>query len=327
MLKPKLWLFCFLLACFNGAASAADEFAAVLHKTNPSSLDDLKAIERQVKSIIPRLSRAVVAVQIGNASGSGVVVSEDGLVLTAAHVCGATNRDVRFTFSDGSTARGKTLGLNHEMDAGMMKITSPGAWPHVEIGELERAHPGDWVLSLGHPGGFDPERSLVVRLGRIITLHTDMLQSDCAISAGDSGGPLFDMTGKVIGINSRISDSMAENFHVPITTFRETWDRLLKSESWGEEALPVRPWFGVRGLDDSSGCKILAVEEEGPAGKAGLKVGDVVRKINARTVTDYATLKRMVAESKPGDEFKVELQREDKDISIIVKIDARTRRR
>ena len=315
-----------LVAFLPLIARGADALPEVFRKAVPGSLDDLKTIERQVKSILPRLSRAVVAVQIGAASGSGVVISEDGLVLTAAHVCGETNRDVRFTFPDGSTARGKTLGLNHSMDAGMMKITSPGSWPHVEMGDLDQAHLGDWVLTLGHPGGFDPDRPMVVRLGRLIRLAPSGLQTDCTLSAGDSGGPLFDMQGKVIGIHSRISDSTAENFHVPITPYRLTWDRLLKSESWGEDRPSPRPWFGVRGVDDPAGCKLRSVEEDSPAFKGGLKVGDVVQKVNGRKVVDYATLKRFAAEAKPGDDLKVELQRGEKEMSINVKVQARPAR-
>src|SRR3954454_14112466 len=117
-----LWLPLVFVASMAGAT---DELPPVFAKAVPASVGELKAIEQQIKAMLPRLSRAVVAVQIGGASGSGVVVSEDGLVLTAAHVCGATNREVHFTFSDGSTARGKTLGLNNDTDAGMMRITSP----------------------------------------------------------------------------------------------------------------------------------------------------------------------------------------------------------
>ncbi len=324
--RRLLSLLGFLLLSFSLQA-AEETLPAVFQKTTPASLQDLRAVERQIKAIIPRLSRAVVAVQIGGASGSGVVVSEDGMVLTAAHVCGETNRDVRFTFPDGSTARGKTLGMNHEIDAGMMKITNHGLWPHVEMGDLSHAGVGDWVLSLGHPGGFDPDRPLVIRLGRILLLRADALQTDCPISAGDSGGPLFDMRGKVIGIHSRISDSTAENFHVPITTFHDTWDRLAKSESWGDDKPPPRPWFGVRGVDHPKGCELVSVEEEGPAFKSGLKVGDIVRKINSQKIEDYSGLKHLVGGTKPGDALKVDLLRDEKEMTLTVKVEARPRRR
>ena len=328
MLIRRPWLLSWVLAFLPLLAmGAGDDLPPAFHKATPASLDDLKTIERQVKAIIPRLSRAVVAVQIGAASGSGIVVSEAGWVLTAAHVCGATNRDVQFTFPDGSTARGKTLGLNQEMDAGMMKITASGPWPHVEMGDLQQAQLGDWVLTLGHPGGFDADRSVVVRLGRIIRLAPDMVQTDCTLSAGDSGGPLFDMRGKVIGIHSRISDSTADNFHVPITAYSAGWDRLVKSDAWGGERFSSRPWFGVRGTNDPAGCKLVSVEQDAPAFKAGLKIGDVVRKINSRAVQDYETLKRLVASAKPGDDLKVELQRAEKEMVITVKLGVNPRRR
>lgn len=298
------------------------DLPAVFRKPTPMSVEDLKIVERHVKSILPRLSRAVVAVQLGEATGSGVVVSEDGLVLTAAHVCETTNREVRFIFPDGTSARGKTLGLNHDSDAGMMKITNQGPWPHVDTGDLDGADLGDWVLTLGHPGGYDPDRPVVVRLGRIIRLLPDVLQTDCTLSAGDSGGPLFDMRGRVVGIHSRISESAAENFHVPITAFRDSWDRLLKGESWGDER-PVRPWFGVRGADHSDGCELLLVEEDAPAYKGGLRAGDVVRKINSHAIPDYAALKRFVGGTKPGDELKVEFDRDGKPMSLTVKVEAR----
>jgi len=317
-----------LVACLPLLASPRDQFPDVFSKATPGSIADLKAMERHVQAIIPRLSRAVVAVQIGNASGSGVVVSYDGLVLTAAHVCVETNRDVKFIFPDGSTARGKTLGLNHDSDAGMMRITSPGHWPHVEVGRLDEAGLGDWVLTLGHPGGFDADRSMVVRLGRIIRLTPDVLQTDCTLSGGDSGGPLFDMRGRVIGIHSRISDSTADNFHVPISAFRLTWERLVKGESWGDDRPSPRRWtgvLGVRGVDESDGCKLTTVEEAGPGYRAGLRIGDVVRKINGQPVPNYATLKQLVAEAKAGDELKVELDRDRKPMTIRVKVESRSK--
>ena len=96
-------------------------------------------------------------------------------------------------------------------------------------GIFRQACIGDWVLALGHPGGFDARRSLVVRLGRILRMDASALQTDCTISQGDSGGPLFDMHGRVIGIHSAISISMAENYHVPVTAFYNGWDLLTKA--------------------------------------------------------------------------------------------------
>ncbi|MDO8629667.1 MAG: serine protease, partial [Phycisphaerales bacterium] len=228
----------------SSTAPAKADVPGAFAKAAPASINDLKAIERHVKTLMPRLTPAVVAVEVGGATGSGVVISEDGVVLTAAHVSDEPNRDVRFTFPDGKTARGKTLGTNHELDAGMARITDPGPWPHVPIGDLNGARLGDWVLTLGQPGGYEKERPIVVRLGRIIRLTAGALQTDCTVTAGDSGGPLVDMHGKVIGIHSRISDSTSENFHVPISAYSDSWDRLAKGENWGGSQPPSRSWVG-----------------------------------------------------------------------------------
>ena len=211
----------------------ARELPSVFRHAAPVSMAGLKAIERHVKALAARVSPAVVAVQVGSGVGSGVVISEDGLVLTAGHVCGRADRSARFTFPDGRTARGKTLRINQDSDLGLMRITDRGHWPYAQMGDLERTRVGDWVLALGHPGGFDLRRSLVVRLGRIIRLEPDAVQTDCTISLGDSGGPLFDMHGRIIGIHHAISSSLAENFHESASAFYKGWDA--PSETAGDD--------------------------------------------------------------------------------------------
>jgi serine protease Do len=288
-------------------------------KDTPASLAELKSFEQHVKKIVAQVSPAVVAVEVGGGSGSGVVISEDGIVLSAAHVCGEPNRDVLFTFPDGKTARGKTLGTNHEWDAGLMKITDNGPWAHVEVGELDRAGLGDWVLALGHPGGFDPKRSTVVRLGRIITLVSFALQTDCTLIGGDSGGPLFDMYGRVVAIHSRISDSTAENFHVPIGVFQESWDRLARGEDWGGLRLPS--WAGAWGLPHPEGLRVELVHKNGPGEKAGLKVGDIVRKVNGKAIKDYKSFEKYVNQIRPGREITLDVKRDAEEIAVKVTIE------
>jgi len=221
-----------LLALPKPAPARRADLPAAFTRTVPASIADLRVIEKHIKALAARVSPAVVAIEIGSGSGSGVVVSADGLVLTAGHVCGRRGRTARFTFPDGKTARGKTLGVDFESDTGFMQITDRGTWPHVAMGDLKQVRVGDWVLALGHPGGFDRQRSLVVRSGRILELADDALQTDCAIGPGDSGGPLLDMAGRVIGIHDAISSSVSDNFHVPATEFYYTWEVLSKGTDW-----------------------------------------------------------------------------------------------
>jgi serine protease Do len=297
-------------------------------KDTPISLDDLKSIEGHVKGLLSRVSPAVVAVEVGGGSGSGVVISEDGLVLCAAHVCVTTNRNVLFTFADGKTARGKTLGTNHEVDAGLMKITDKGPWPHVEVGELDRARLGDWVLAMGHPGGFDPERSMVVRLGRIIRLTSEMLQTDCTLMGGDSGGPLFDMHGRVVAIHSRISTSTTANFHVSIEAFQDSWERLARSEDWGgRRPPPPDPWLGIFGLDypkdRPNGFRVELVNSDGPARKAGLTEGDIVMKFDGKRIRDFAAFKKYESQTSPGEDVVLEIRRGEMEMSVTVTVVSR----
>jgi serine protease Do len=217
-----------LLSAPKPAPARREDFPPVFSKPVPTSVADLRTIQQHVEKLVTRVTPAVVAVEVGHASGSGVIISSNGLVLTAGHVCGGAGRDARVTFANGRKANARTLGADLEADTGLMQITDPGPWPCAPVGDLRQARAGDWVVAMGHPGGFDLRRSLVVRLGRVIELAPELLQSDCPISPGDSGGPLFDMHGRVIGIHSLISSSASENFHVPITEYYDGWEMLVK---------------------------------------------------------------------------------------------------
>ena len=302
------------------------ELPEAFSKATPASLADLKAMEQHVKTLIARVSPAVVAVEVGSGSGSGVVITGDGLVLTAGHVCGAPNRPARFTFPDGRTAEGRTLGVDRENDTGLLRITNKFSWPHVPVGDLTHASVGDWVLALGHPGGFDVKRSLVVRLGRIILLAGEALQTDCTISPGDSGGPVFDMYGRVIAIHSAISGSTAENFHVPITRFIGDWDELARG-SWRQEpGPPPRAYVGADGETAAEGCRLITVEQDSPASKAGLKVGDVVLKVDGRDIKASSSFRRWVAEAEPGETLDLEVKRGAQLLSLAVTLDSPPKR-
>jgi len=279
-------------------------------------------MERHVEALVARASPAVVAVEVGSGSGSGVVISADGLVLTAGHVCGAPDRTVRFTFPDGKTARGKTLGRDYESDTGLMRITDRGPWHYAPMGDLAHARVGDWVLALGHPGGFDVRRSLVVRLGRIIRLEAGALQTDCTISPGDSGGPLLDMHGRIIGIHSAISTSLADNFHVAVTEFYDNWDLLAKGAPADEPVSAPRAYVGASGVNDAAGCRLTEVDEDSPAARAGLKVGDVVLKVNGREIKVSAAFRRWVEEAHPGETLDLEIKRGEEVLSVKVKPEA-----
>jgi serine protease Do len=199
-----------------------------------------------------------------------------------------------------------------------MKITDEGEWPHVEMGQMDQTRLGDWVVALGHPGGFDPDRSIVARLGRVIRLAPGVVQTDCTLLGGDSGGALFDMHGRVVGVHSRISESTSQNYHVPVLTYLETWERLAKGENWGLE-IPRSPSFvGIRGLDRSQGFELEFVLEGSPADRAGMLPGDVVLQVNGQPMRDYSAFLEFMGKVQPGDELTFNLRRDEEDLTVQV---------
>lgn len=319
-------LLAFLMACVSAMPLRAESLPPAFSHRVPGSLSEFRDMERHVTALTRKVSPVVVAVQVGQATGSGVVVSSDGLVLTAAHVAGRPGREVIFKFSDGRTAKGKTLGTDHGADAGMMRITDPGPWPHLDLAPSEEIHVGDWTLALGHPGGWDPERPVVVRLGRVLELDSGFVHTDCTITAGDSGGPLFDMKGRVVGLHSYVRTATSANYHVRAQAYRANWQRLLNGESWGDEESSPRPWLGTRGVDDPEGCRIERVDERGPAFKAGLQVGDIVLRINGVPVEDADGYAARVRESKIGTELHLRIKRNGTEMTLTVKVGERGQR-
>ncbi len=290
----------------------------------PRGLADLRAMQTHVQKLTDQLVKCTVGVQVGAAWGSGVIISKDGYVLTAAHVAGRPNRteQVMFVLADGREVPGKTLGLFKTMDAGLMKITAPGDYPFAEMGNSDRLRFGQWCLAMGHPGGYQEERGAVLRLGRITVMGNDAITTDCTLVGGDSGGPLFDMDGHVIGINSRIAGSLGSNMHVPVGAFKESWDRLAKGEAWGH--LPGHsPYLGVTGKENTQGAEIASVRSDSPAERAGLKTGDVVIRFDDKDIADFEGLKAAVDECQPNESVKLKLRRGQEVVDVRVRLGKR----
>jgi serine protease Do len=304
-------------------ASARGGPSEVFKKPTPQSISDLLAIERRVTKLVEALTRSTVAVGVGQAQGSGVIVSAEGHVLTAAHVAQAPGRAVKFILSDGRRVAGRTLGLNRDLDCGMLKITEPGPWPHVEIGNSNQVRPGDWCVAMGHPRGHQDGRAPVLRLGRVVAIRDSAIQTDCTLAAGDSGGPLFDMDGRVIGIHSRIGPATIWNLHVPASTYAGNWDRLLAAERWGGLPVTGEPFLGVRGTSDSRGCRISDVIDETPAKAAGLRIGDVIVKIDAEKIASFDELFQFVKSKNAGDRVRLEILRGGETVHVSVVLASR----
>jgi len=307
----------------TAAAPAADLVAASLSRLlaggSPMGVSDLRVMQDHVRKLSDQMLKCTVGVQVGPAQGSGVIISKDGYVLTAAHVAGQPGRDVAFMLSDGRMLRGKTLGLNRTLDSGLMKIDGQKDLPFAEMGISDSLKDGQWCLATGHPGGYQNDRAPVLRLGRVLLADKTTITTDCTLVGGDSGGPLFDLQGKVIGINSRIAGSLTSNMHVPVSTFKETWDRLTKAEAWGH--FPGNdPYIGVKGEPDVKEAKVQSIAPGSPAEKAKMKPGDVILKIDDQEVSDFESLRTIVAQHQPSDRVTVVVKRGEATLELTMRI-------
>jgi serine protease Do len=292
-------------------------------KDVPGTLDDLRALQKQVRAVVEKVAPATVAVRIGTAVGSGVIVSADGYVLTAGHVSGQPGRAVTLILTDGRSVRGKTLGANAANDTGLIKIEEEGKWPFVEMGRSQGLKKGQWCVCTGHPGGPRKGRAPVVRVGRILSVGRRFVRTDCTLISGDSGGPLFDLDGKVIGIHSHIGSPLTANMHVAVDAYRNSWDRLAAGESWGNGPRAGGPFLGVHLDSDAAECVIAEVVPDSPAEKAGLRPGDVVLRFDDQRVADADDLVSRTGRTRPGDEVALEVRRDRTVLKVKVVIGKR----
>ncbi len=308
----------------------------------PNSVDELKFMESHFAELAESVFPATVNIQMGQSQGSGVVVSSDGYILTAAHVIGnSPGQTALITFIvDGEKKQifAETLGVQAgTVDSGMLKIKEgsarfsgrygvrpikidkenrfEGDYPYVDIGISQDLKLGQWVLAVGHPGGIDKARGLVVRVGRIIDNRKTSLRTDCTLVGGDSGGPLFDMNGDVIGIHSRIGLTLADNLHVPADIFSEKWDLMASGV-----IINGKGTLGFSVVDDTN--EIEKVESKGPADKAGMKVGDIVTKVQRNKISDKRDLSKAFKSMDvwPNTIIKIVVQRGDEEKVLRIKV-------
>jgi serine protease Do len=266
-------------------------------------------------------------------SGSGFVVSADGYVVTNAHVVDGAE-EVSVTFDDGSSHPAEVRGVDEKTDLAVLKIDSDEALPWVEFGDSDAARVGDWVIAIGNPFGLGGTATtgIVSARGRDIQAgpFDDFLQIDAPINRGNSGGPLFDTAGKVIGINTAIyspnGGSVGIGFAIPSSLAEGIVDQL-KTEGQVE-----RGWLGISiqgisddiaaglGLEDPRGALVADVVSGSPADEAGLRSGDVITGFGGTEVSTVKDLTRLAANATPGSEVLVEVWRDGDTVELEVKL-------
>ncbi len=256
--------------------------------------------------------------------GSGFVIDgKEGLIVTNNHVIEGAE-EIEINFHDGSKLKvDKVLGRDTKADLALLKVTPKKPLSDVKFGPSATLEVGDWVMAIGNPFGLGGSVSLGIISAKSRDINSgpydDYLQTDAAINKGNSGGPLFNMDGEVIGVNTAIisptGGSIGIGFAVPSDTVANVVDQL---KQFGEVR---RGWLGVKiqtvtddiaetlGVPENSGALIAAVTPESPAAKAGLEAGDVILKFDNKDVTSMRGLPRIVAQAPIGKAADVELLR------------------
>ncbi|MDP3669410.1 MAG: DegQ family serine endoprotease [Telluria sp.] len=264
-------------------------------------------------------------------AGSGFIISPDGVILTNAHVV-RDAKEVTVKLQDRREYRAKVMGSDPKTDVAVLKIDAKNL-PVVPIGKSRDLKVGEWVLAIGSPFGLDSSVTVGVVSAKGRSLPDDsnvpFIQTDVAVNPGNSGGPLFNTRGEVVGINSQIYSQTGGyqglSFAIPIDLAYRIKDQIVTTGKVQHAKLGVTIQEVNQGFADSfklespEGALVSNVERGGPADKAGLKSGDVVRKLNGQPIVASGDLPAMLSLAKPGDKVTLDVWRDGK----IVQIDAR----
>jgi serine protease Do len=261
-----------------------------------------------------------------NSLGSGFVIDASGIVITNNHVIGEAN-DITVNFNDGTKLKAEVIGKDAKTDLAVLRVKPAKPLKFVKFGDDTKSRVGDWVVAIGNPFGFDSSVSAGILSARNRRINSgpydNFIQTDAAINRGNSGGPLFNSDGDVIGINTAIispsGGSIGIGFAVPASTAVPVIDQL---KNFGETR---RGWLGVRiqeiddgiaetlGLGKVRGAMVAGVDDKGPAKPAGIEAGDVILKFDGRDVKDSRDLPRIVANTAVGKAVSVLIFRKGKE--------------
>ena len=260
--------------------------------------------------------------------GSGFVIKENGTVVTNNHVI-ANAEDIIVRVND-KEYKAKVIGADPYMDIAVLKVQSNDKFVTVKFGDSDKARVGDWAVAIGNPFGLGGTVTAGIISARNrdinLTRYDDFIQTDASINQGNSGGPLFNLSGDVIGINTAIiapgqSGSIGIGFAIPANAASNVIDQLIK---FGETK---RGWLGVRiqevtkeiaeveKLKKPKGALVASVGEKSPADKAGIKAGDIILKFDGKEIDTMRTLPKVVANTKVGKSVLLEIWRNKKLIS------------
>jgi serine protease Do len=265
---------------------------------------------------------------VAHAQGSGFIVSADGIVLTNAHVVDGAQQ-VTVKLSDHREFKAKVLGADRSSDIAVLKIDAHDL-PTVQLGNSDQLGVGDYVLAIGEPFGLEETATagIVSAKGRSLPGdgYVPFIQTDAAVNPGNSGGPLFDANGAVVGINAQIYSNSGGyegvSFAIPINLAVQVEDQIVKTGKVAHARLGVQVQTLDQSLADSfnikvpNGALVAKVEPDSAAERAGIKVGDVILKVNDVTIVDAGQLSARIGSEMPGDKASLSIWRNGKTLTL-----------
>ncbi len=329
-----------LPAVVNVSAIERPSRAAADEDSTPAGIDPVKSrdtVSEQPRSALDRLLRRFFDEQHRNeapqsrglALGSGFIIDPGGYIVTDDHVV-ENAASVTVTFADATQRRARIVGRDAMTDLALLKVDAPHPLPYLRWGDSDAARVGDWVLAIGNPFGLDDTVSSGIISARGRDIHSgpydDFLQIDASINRGNSGGPTFDLEGRVIGINSAIyspnGGSVGIGFAIPANLARPVVEQLK------EHGRVERGWLGVQiqevtpeiahgfGLVKPVGALVAGISNGGPAARAGFAQGDVILSVNGHKIATMRDLPLVVAEMPIGQPADVLVWRRNREITL-----------
>ena len=326
------------------AAFLADIDPLLAHE--PHGIEMLEAMEKAITDLSEKVTPTVVNITpirdippgqgyqrrapYTQGTGSGVIISEDGIIVTNNHVIGEDSTEAQVRLSDRTTLIARVIGRDKETDIAVIKITVDHPLAAAKFGDSTKLKVGQWVLAVGNPMGLDRTVTLgvVSGIGRErlnLSRYENFIQTDAAINPGNSGGPLFNLRGEVVGINTAIIH-MAQGigFSIPAEMVSRVVKQLVS------QGRVVRGWLGVGiqaltkelaeqfGVKEGQGVLINEVYEHDPAHAAGIKPGDIILTVNDSPVDTPNQLSRLVAKVEPGQTADIRVLRDGQELTFQV---------
>ena len=343
----KYFLFAFFLVPLASAAQLPD-FTDLVEKQGPAvvNISTTQSVKNPLVPQVPNLPEDDPFYEFfrrfipnpgprefqSQSLGSGFIISQDGFILTNSHVVESAD-EITVKLTDKREFKAKVIGADKRTDIALIKIDASNL-PAVRVGDPNRLKVGEWVVAIGSPFGFESTvtAGIVSAKGRSLPQenYVPFIQTDVAVNPGNSGGPLFNMRGEVVGINSQIYSRtggfMGLSFAIPIDVANDIAQQLRTTGrvTRGRIGVVIQPITKELadgfGLSKAQGALVNSVEKGGPADKAGVEPGDVILRFDGKPVTASEDLPRLVAATKPGSKVPMQLWRNKaaKDVQVVV---------